>query len=299
MNFSDEYKGFLNKIDTELNRISEVPHTEQKRIYEAMRYALCGGGKRVRPVLTAAVCDMLDGSAEDALRVGCAIECIHNYSLIHDDLPCMDDDELRRGRPTCHVAFGEDTALLAGDGLLNLAFELLSDTEAYKQLTADEAVAAIRVISRASGAGGMIGGQVIDLACEHRDDVSEAELRRLHALKTGELIRAAAECGCICAHITDKNNTKYQKITEFSSKLGLAFQIKDDILDVIGNQEILGKPVGSDAECGKTTFVTAMGIENAETELKRLTAEAKNILREFDNSDFLIEFSDYLLRRDY
>ena len=299
MNFSEQYQQFLDKINNEIENFSKVPDLYQKHVFEAMQYGLCGGGKRIRPVLTMAVCDMLGGNLNDAVKVGCAIECIHNYSLIHDDLPCMDDDNLRRGRPTCHIAFEENIALLAGDALLNLAFELLSDTCRYEEMTPADVLSAIHAISKASGAFGMIGGQVIDLECENRTDVTETELRQLHRLKTGELIRVSAECGCICAGISDKRNIIYQKIIYFSTKLGLAFQIKDDILDVIGQEEIIGKPVGSDAECNKNTFVTLMGLEGAKTELNRVTADAKNILNGLDNSDFLVSFADYLLNRDY
>ena len=246
-----------------------------------------------------AVCDMLGGNTKDAVKVACAVECIHNYSLIHDDLPCMDDDDLRRGRPTCHKVFEENIALLAGDGLLNLAFELLSDTARYEALDDAVLVRLIAEISKASGIYGMIGGQVIDLESEGKSNISEKTLRELHRLKTGELIRVSAECGCICAGLIDKNDIRYQKIIEFSAKLGLAFQIKDDILDVIGHEDALGKPVGSDEESEKNTFVSLLGLDAAKAELAQLTHEAKDAVASFDNNGFLLEFADFLLHRDY
>lgn len=298
MTFNEQYREYLGIIEEEIQSIAAVPQLIQKSVFEAMEYGLKGGGKRIRPILTLAVCRMFDGNMHDALKVACAIECIHNYSLIHDDLPCMDDDDLRRGRPTCHKVFEENIALLAGDGLLNLAFELLSDMTRYDTLDSKSVVRLIREISRASGSYGMIGGQVIDLECENRCDVTLDELEELHKRKTGELIRVSAICGCICAGILDENNEKYIKISEFSSKLGLAFQIKDDILDVIGKEEILGKPIGSDASSNKNTFVSLMGLENAKEQLEKLTIEAKESISGFKNNEFLISLADYLLNRE-
>lgn len=297
--FSGKYNEYTDKINQEFDRIFSIPQLPQKNVFHAMRYTICGGGKRIRPVLTAAVCDMLGGNITDAIKVGCAIECIHNYSLIHDDLPCMDNDDLRRGRPTCHKVFEENIALLAGDSLLNIAFELLSDIKRYESLDTDRIIKIIREISAASGAYGMIGGQVIDLENENNSDFSEEELKNLHSLKTGRLIRVSAVCGCICANICDSSDDTYKKVEEFSEILGLAFQIKDDILDVIGDRELLGKPVGSDEKSKKSTFVSLLGLECAVKRLCDLTEKAKKILSEFENSDFLVKFADYLLNRDY
>lgn len=298
MDFKNQYQIYLDKVNEEIEKIYSVPDLPQKSVFEAMEYGVAGGGKRIRPVLAMAVCDMLGGNLNDAARVGCAIESIHSYSLIHDDLPCMDDDDLRRGKPSCHKAYGEDIALLAGDGLLNSAFEILSDADAYESMGAKEILSVIKEISTASGALGMIGGQVIDLESEERDDVSLEELCGLHRRKTGALIRVSAVCGCLCAGISDQKNKDFQKIIEFSEKIGLAFQIKDDILDVIGQEELLGKPIGSDAEQNKNTFVTLMGLEGATEELNRLTKEAKQAVSGFDKNEFLLEFADYLLNRN-
>lgn len=299
MEFLTQYQGYLAEIDRTLEGLFALPKLPQRSVFEAMRYGVMGGGKRIRPVLTMAVCDLLGGDLGDAARVGCAVECVHNYSLIHDDLPCMDDDDLRRGRPTCHRVFPENIALLAGDGLLNMAFEILADTGAYTSLTPQGALAAIRVLAGASGAYGMIGGQVIDLECENRQDVTLAELRGLHARKTGALIQAAALCGCICGGIVEDNHKSWQKIQEFSAKLGLAFQIKDDILDVAGDQELLGKPVGSDQENHKTTFVSLLGLDGARKALRQTTDQAKAALDGFANAGFLLELAEQLLNREY
>lgn len=299
MEFSEQYQSYLDQINQVIEEEFQIPDLPQRHVFEAMRYGILGGGKRIRPVLTMAVCDLLGGSLKDAAVVGCAVECIHNYSLIHDDLPCMDNDDLRRGRPTCHRVFPENIALLAGDGLLNRAFELLSDTDRYENMTPSAVLAVIRAVSRAAGVFGMIGGQVIDLEYENRTDVTLEELRELHARKTGELIRVSAACGCLCAGVLDDKDKKYQKIAQFSAKLGLAFQIKDDILDVVGQEEILGKPVGSDAESHKNTFVSLMGLTQAERELEQLTAEAKGALDGFARADFLLALADYLVNRNY
>lgn len=290
-----EYVAATNHI---IDLISTVRDLPQKSVYEAMRYSITAGGKRIRPVITMAVTEMLDGDVNTAAAAAAAIECIHTYSLIHDDLPCMDDDDLRRGRPTCHKAFPESTALLAGDGLLNLAFELLSCQD-YMTLEADVRLNLISALASASGTNGMIGGQIIDLESEGRDDVTMEELTNLHRLKTGELISVSAEFGCILCGLHDESDERLVKIRDFSAKLGLAFQIKDDILDITGDAAVLGKPIGSDADCGKVTFVTLLGLDGAENKLNSLTAEAVFALDIFgDRAWFLKELANVLLTRD-
>ena len=299
MDFKNQYNLYLGAVENLKDEYLSVPDIPQKNVFEAMRYAVCGGGKRVRPVLTMAVADLFGADAEDAARVGLAVECIHNYSLIHDDLPCMDDDDMRRGRATCHKVFGESTALLAGDGLLNLAFEILSDTAAFKSVTCESLVAIIRRLSVASGVYGMIGGQVVDLENENRSDVTIDELEYMHGGKTGALIRAAAVCGCMTAGLAE-NDEKVWTVDSFAEKLGLAFQIKDDILDVVGDEELIGKPIGSDRENGKNTFVTLLGLEEAQTRLSDITASAINTIVQLgDGAWFLNELAVYLLGRDY
>lgn len=298
MDFSKQYQNYLAPVEREIAAAFPVPDLPQKHVFSAMQYGICGGGKRIRPVLTMAVCDMLGGNLNDAAKAACAIEAVHNYSLIHDDLPCMDNDDLRRGRPTCHKVYGEDIALLAGDGLLNCAFEILANAS-WESLTAAEVLALVRTISSASGAFGMIGGQVIDLESENRTDVTLAELQNLHRHKTGDLICAAAELGCICGKLTDGQSDEKKKIITYAEKLGLAFQIKDDILDVVGDEKVLGKPIGSDAAQHKNTFVTLLGLAEAEKALTTLTDEAKSALDGFKNTAFLCVFADYLLNRNY
>lgn len=299
MDFKNQYNLYLDKVEQLIDEYFSVHDIPQKNVFEAMRYAVCAGGKRVRPILTMAVADLFGADIKDAARVGLAIECIHNYSLIHDDLPCMDDDDTRRGRATCHKVFGESTALLAGDGLLNLAFEILSDTAAFNSITCESLVAIIRRLSVASGVYGMIGGQVIDLENENRSDVTIDELEYMHGGKTGALIRAAAVCGCLCAGL-DEAEEKTLIIDNFAEKLGLAFQIKDDILDVVGDEKLLGKPIGSDLKSGKSTFVTLLGLKKAQIRLSEITDSAIDTLASLgDVAWFLNELAVYLLGRDY
>lgn len=296
MNFKDYQKEYLEQINHRLEKIVCVSDNLQKAVFEAMRYSLMAGGKRIRPMLTLATADLLRGNREDALLFGTAIECIHTYSLIHDDLPCMDDDNLRRGRPTCHVEFGESTALLAGDALLNMAFELMTDVSKYCEVDARQALKIIHEISVCSGARGMIGGQIIDLACEGAEDVSLKTLAYMHECKTGALIRAAAVAGAMVSSASDE---EIQIISEFSLNLGLAFQIKDDILDFVGDEKVLGKPIGSDLQSEKVTFVSLLGLEKAQRQLAQLTAQACECLSIFgERAWFLKEFSNYLLQRD-
>ena len=295
MKFKEKLKFYTGIINDELDKMLTVPSNPQKEVYEAMRYSLMAGGKRLRPMLTLSVCDMLGGDMSDALVFGTAIECIHTYSLIHDDLPCMDNDDLRRGMPTCHKAFGEATALLAGDGLLTYAFERMTDFEKYKSISFETAVRITAEVAKGAGADGMIGGQVVDLANESAESVSEEELGFMHSRKTGALIRVAAVAG---AMVSGADDAQLAKITEFSEKLGLAFQIRDDILDFIGDESLLGKPTGSDMENMKTTYVTLLGIDEAQRRLDKLSAQAVAALESFgEKADFLIELAKYLVNR--
>lgn len=285
-------------VNIKLEDISAVPDVPESIVYEAMAYSLLAGGKRLRPVLAAAVSEMLGGDMNDALTAGCALECVHTYSLIHDDLPCMDNDDLRRGKPTCHKAFPENIALLAGDGLLNRAFEILSDPSCFDSVSESTALRLVRILSAASGTNGMIGGQVIDLISENKADVSEELLLRMHGKKTGAMVEAAALMGAVIAGISD-NSAEYLAISRFALDLGLAFQIRDDILDVTGDETVLGKPIGSDAQEGKTTFVTLLGLEGAEKRQKEYTRRAVDALDIFgERSAFLKELALRLVSRD-
>ncbi len=263
---------------------------EQRNVAEAMEYSLSAGGKRIRPVLTMEFCRVCGEDTETALPAACALEMIHTFSLIHDDLPCMDDDDMRRGKPSCHIAFGEPTALLAGDALLNLAYE----TVCGGNLSAEVKIALIAELTKATGVNGMIGGQEIDTAFGGR--MTESILLNMYSMKTGALLRAACKMGCIAA---GAGSEKINAAELYADKLGLAFQIIDDILDVTGDEKLLGKPVGSDSGNEKATFVSLNGIENSRKTAKILTDEALNALAAFENTDFLKELTLFLLKREY
>ncbi len=258
-------------------------------VSQAMRYSVENGGKRIRPSLLLAFCDICSGDVRKALPLACALEMIHTYSLIHDDLPCMDDDDFRRGKPSCHIKFGYEYALLAGDALLTLAFE----TALKSELPAAVVVDAVTELARASGWAGMVGGQVIDLQNEGKK-VGAEDIVRMYNLKTGELIRAACVIGCIAAGAPGK----IPYATVFAHNIGLSFQIVDDILDLTGDAQTLGKPVGSDEDNEKCTYVSIIGIEESRRVVAKLTEEAKSVLDRFDaDTSFLKAFADVMESR--
>lgn len=261
------------------------------RMLEAMAYSLSNGGKRIRPMLALEFCRLCGGEPEKAVPFALALEMIHTYSLIHDDLPCMDDDDMRRGKPSSHKVFGEADALLAGDGLLTLAFETVLSAP---DMTAEQKSAAGLALAKAAGCSGMIAGQVMDLANEGRK-VELDEIAKTDRLKTGELIMAAASMGCIAANADE---VKTFAAREYCADIGLAFQIVDDILDVTGSTELLGKPVGSDGENEKSTYVSLLGLERSKELAKELTEKAKAALSVFgDEKEFLIMLADRLADR--
>ena len=260
-------------------------------LYDAMRYSLLAGGKRLRPVLLLESCRMCGGDVEGALPFACAVEMVHTYSLIHDDLPAMDNDDLRRGRPTNHKVYGEATAILAGDGLLTAAFETM--LEHGGDLPAPRVLAAAACLGRAAGARGMVGGQALDMAGEGHA-LALADVEELQRLKTGALIAAAAEMGCILA---GGGAEARAAVRRYAEKLGLAFQIRDDMLDVEGDEATLGKPIGSDAENEKTTFVTLKGLEWCQDAVERLTREAQEALDVFPEAGFLCWLAGELVAR--
>lgn len=268
-----------------------IDGTPQESLARAMRYSLEAGGKRIRPVLVMEFCRICGGDIKSAVSAACAIEMIHTFSLIHDDLPAMDNDDFRRGRPSCHKAFGEAPAILAGDALAILPFQIIAEDET---ISSDIRVKLIADLSGASGMYGMTGGQQIDMENETRSDVDEKNLRYMYSLKTGALIRTACRMGCIAAGADAET---VAAADEYASKLGLAFQIIDDILDVISTTEELGKPVGSDAEQNKTTFVTVLGLEKAKEEADRITQEALEALKKFSDTEFLEDLTNTLLER--
>lgn len=292
MTFSEQLKADIALIEPALEKyLSWETGEGYDRIFEAAKYSAMAGGKRLRPVIVLEFCRLCGGDIEKALPFACALEMIHTYSLIHDDLPCMDNDDLRRGRPTCHKAFDEATAVLAGDGLLTAAFETAS---AAKDVPAETIVRCIRILGENAGMNGMIGGQVLDMGAEHRK-ISLDELRLLQKLKTGCLLRAACELGCAAAGATDEDTLT--RARAYGEKLGLAFQIEDDILDIEGDAATLGKSIGKDAASEKSTFPSLLGLEECRELAEKLTEEAVNAVKPLDGHAFLVELARSLTGR--
>ena len=295
--FSERSKAHLNELaamtNSELERLKENAAKNdycKKSIVEAMWYSLSAGGKRIRPALMLEFCRICGGNIKEVLPSACALEMIHTFSLIHDDLPCMDDDDTRRGKPSCHKAYGEAEALLAGDALLNLAYEIISGSG----LSAETKIAVISELSRDVGVNGMIGGQVIDTS--YGGEMTGDLLLEMYGMKTGALLKTACKIGCIAANADE---TKLKAAETYAEKLGLAFQIKDDILDVSGDEKLLGKPIGSDKESGKTTYVSIYGLEESQRTAEKLTNEALSELDNFGDNEFLKELTMFLLVRNY
>lgn len=279
-NRSVEYISLINKRLNEL-----IPECDfgEAIVHDAMKYSLSIGGKRIRPLLVLEFCRLCGGNVDDALDFACALEMVHTYSLIHDDLPCMDDDDFRRGMPSCHIKFGEEYALLAGDGLLTRAFGVIANSPVARKKPL-AAINAVSALSYLAGCNGMIGGQVIDLKNEDKE-TSIKTLEILDKLKTGALIKCAALLGCLCAE-ADESNTN--ACIRYAEKLGHAFQVVDDILDVVGDEKELGKPVGSDADNKKSTYVSLLGLEKSKELAALLTNEAVASLDCFGkDADFL------------
>lgn len=295
--FYSKMKEYADIIDCKLMEYFDVPELPQKIIYEAMKYSINAGGKRIRPVLSIAVCDLFEYDMQIVLPFACAIELIHTYSLIHDDLPCMDNDDFRRGKPTNHKVYGEAMAVLAGDGLLNLAFEIIND-ELFKSQDDIELlirkIKASQIISSSSGCGGMIGGQAIDISSEGKD-ISLETLMHLHNCKTGALIKASVISSCV---ICGASEIEIKALDKYADCIGLAFQIKDDILDYEGEIDTLGKTPGKDINSGKATFVSFMGLDNAKSKLRELTFESLKALDYFgQKADFLRFIAEMICTR--
>lgn len=266
-----------------------LPEGAPARLRQAMAYSLLAGGKRLRPMLAMEFCRVCGGTAEAALPAGCAVELLHTYSLIHDDLPAMDNDNLRRGKPTCHIAFDEATAILAGDALQAQAFAAL----AAAPLPEERRLACVAELAGAAGAAGMCGGQQLDLDGDGRPHTAE-ELAQLQALKTGALFRAACRMGVYCAGGTD---AQLAAADGYAAALGLAFQIRDDMLDEIADQGLLGKPVGSDRQQGKYTFLTTLGLDECARRVGALTDRAIEALRSLPESGHLAVLARQLAQR--
>jgi farnesyl diphosphate synthase len=281
-------------IDQRFDRLLPVPEDSRARLYEAMRHAAIGGGKRMRPLLVVAACDLFHVDRERALRVALSIECIHVYSLIHDDLPCMDDDSLRHGKPTVHLAYDEATAVLAGDSLHALAFDILAEEATHEDPFAR--LELITALAEASGPAGMAGGQMMDLVAEH-ELYDLAGVTRLQQLKTGALIGFCLEAGAIMGRIPDAGRTP---LRGYARDLGLAFQIADDLLDVEGSVEKAGKALRKDEAAGKATFVSLLGLERARTQARMLIDQAIEHLAGFgEEADLLRAIARFAIERDH
>lgn len=279
-------------INDELSKLIDLSH-DSSVLTKAMSYSLMSGGKKIRPVLCIAAYEAVGGTEHDVLHAACALEMIHTYSLIHDDLPAMDNDTLRRGKPTCHLAFSEAAAILAGDALLTLAFQILSSIHTTKG-NASKWLKVINLISLAAGYRGMIEGQMRDIASEN-SHISLKELEDMHTLKTGALIGVSVESGAI---LGNGNSEQIEKLKVYSRNIGLAFQITDDILNVTGDPAITGKSVGSDKTRNKSTYPALLGITGSENYAKKLITDALHALETFDNkSDPLRAIALYIIAR--
>ena len=287
--FKERYELYRQAVETYLQGL----FTEKNAwgdLYESMRYSLLAGGKRVRPVLALEFARLAGGEEawRMALPVACALELVHTYSLIHDDLPCMDDDDLRRGKPTNHKAYGETMAVLAGDALQPAAYQLILANE---EMPAERRLRCALLLAEAAGPDGMVAGQVLDTLHEPQ---TEEELRQVHLLKTGAMIRAACMMGCVAG---GGDEVMCSAAGEYASEIGMAFQIRDDLLDVIGNAEEFGKPIGSDRDEGKCTFVDLLGIRGCEEAVLRCTESAKSAVAAYDADGFLSLMADQLAMR--
>jgi len=293
-----DIKAYLQKkretVDKALEAVAPKTASFPPSIFEAMRYSLFAGGKRVRPILAIAAAESLGARTAGLLPIAGTLELIHTYSLIHDDLPAMDDDDLRRGRPTCHKVYGEAIAILAGDGLLTMAFEVLSDPRRLTSVPAQRMLAITRELSIASGVFGMVGGQVVDMESEGRE-IDFPTLEYIHTHKTGALIRASVRIGALYARASEK---RFKALTRYGEMVGLAFQIADDILDITGTQAEIGKDVGSDLKKGKKTFPSFYGLEESRRRANEVSAKAIDALKDFDKkADPLRELAKYIVNR--
>lgn len=280
-------------VDRQFERLLPLPDDPRRRLFEAMRHAAIGGGKRLRPLLVCAVAELFHVDRACALRVAIAVECVHVYSLVHDDLPCMDDDDLRRGRPTVHRAFDEASAVLAGDAFQALAFEVLADPETHPDPFVR--IELVAELARASGPSGMAGGQMMDLmAVDAQFDLPT--VTRLQQLKTGALISFSVEAGAIMGHVAPEGRTR---LKAYARDLGLAFQIADDLLDVEGDPEAIGKAVKKDLDAGKATFVSLLGIDRARQQAHMLVDQAIGHLASFGaEANMLRALASYVIERD-
>ena len=283
----EQIKILSKEVDKWLQRLLPAEDSKPKTIHQAMRYSVFAGGKRLRPVLAVLSYQFCGGDDDSIIYpAACALELIHTYSLIHDDLPAMDDDDLRRGKPTCHKVFGEAMAILAGDALHAYAFELLSKAGN---------IDVIYEVASTIGTNGLVGGQVIDIESEGKE-IAEDELLFIHRNKTAALLRTSMRIGALIAN-ADKQ--KLADITRYAENIGLAFQIVDDILDIKGDEELLGKPIGSDAELNKATYPRFYGLEKSYQEAERLINDAKEALGDYQEAEIFNQIAEFILTRAY
>jgi farnesyl diphosphate synthase len=293
MNFEAALKRTAGEVDRLLDQMLSLDTARAPRVIEAMRYAAIGQGKRIRPFFVTESARILDAPADGALRTGVALECVHCYSLVHDDLPAMDDDDLRRGKPTCHKAFDEATAILAGDGLLTLAFDILADPLTHAEPKVR--VELIGNLARAAGHAGMVGGQMLDLEAEQQSASDLDHIILMQGMKTGALFRYSLEAGAILAEAPAADRAA---LVTFADRIGLAFQIADDVLDVESTPEKLGKATQKDRSAGKATFIDHLGLDGAKARANALTAEAVAALDRFgDRGALLAEAARFIVER--
>lgn len=281
------------RVEEALDRF--LPVTYPERIYESMRYSLLAGGKRLRPILCLATCELAGGTWEMAMPTACALEMVHTMSLIHDDLPAMDNDDYRRGKLTNHKVYGEDIAILAGDGLLAYAFELIA--ERTQNVPPQLVLKVVARLGRTVGAAGLVGGQVVDLESEGKPDVTLDTLNFIHSHKTSALLEASVECGAMLAGVEP---AELDSLSHYARNIGLAFQIIDDILDITASKEVLGKTAGKDLEAQKATFPSLLGLEESRRQAQNLVEEAKAELSAFGTPALpLVAIADYITSRNY
>lgn len=293
----EQIKEYAEYVEKALYRFLPSENLRQGRAIRAALHSLSAGGKRLRPLLTLKFCEMCGGTRENALPTACALEYIHTFSLIHDDLPCMDDDDFRRGKPSCHKAFDEATALLAGDALAVLPFGIVADSAKEGLISAVAAVKIVSALSEAVGLCGMIGGQQIDT--EKSETIpSPEEILSMYSMKTSALLKAACLCGVYCAECGEREETYRKAASDYAENLGLAFQLVDDLLDITGDAAILGKPVGSDERSGKPTYAAVCGAAKTKEKAAEYTALALSALAAFPRNDLMISLTRSLLERN-
>ncbi len=292
MKFKEYMKEKKSQIDARLGTLLQTDVSQFSTLYKAMNYSLMAGGKRIRPILLLATLEALGKDSTPYLELACALECVHSYSLIHDDLPAMDNDDLRRGKPTNHVVFGEGTAILAGDGLLTYAFELMAR---QRQIAPEKLAQCIAVFAHAAGPAGMVGGQAFDLESEGNLHIGREGLELLHQAKTGVIFKAAID---LAALLGDADAQEKQMLDAYAVNMGLTFQITDDILDVVGDEAVIGKPVGSDEKNDKATYVTIFSLEEAQNMAKEAAQKAIDAVAPLgEQAWFLRDLVSYMLVR--